>query len=86
MSVAGDLKIEGTGLQSFVTLNDGHKMPMFGLGTFESKTDEETENAVVSALKNGYRMVDTAAWYKYVSMEHCLYCFYMFYDRIESKG
>ena len=42
MSVAGALKIEGTGLQTFVTLNDGHKMPMFGLGCFKSQVGDET--------------------------------------------
>ena len=64
MSVAGALKIEGTGLQTFVTLNDGHKMPMFGLGCFKSQVGDETQNAVVSALKSGYRMIDTATFYK----------------------
>ena len=63
MSAMKGLQIVGEGLQSTLLLNDGNKMPMFGLGVFEAKPGDETENAVIVALKNGYRMIDTAAYY-----------------------
>lgn len=45
-----------------ITLNNGTKVPLCGLGTFlmESKDAEE---AVYNALTNGYRLVDTANAY-----------------------
>ena len=43
----------------YTTLNNGVKMPMAGIGTF-LLTPDEAENSVLSALKNGYRLVDTA--------------------------
>jgi diketogulonate reductase-like aldo/keto reductase len=46
-----------------ITLNNGVKMPIFGLGTFQSSSGKETEDAVVSALYSGYRHIDTASAY-----------------------
>jgi len=43
----------------YVTLNNGVEMPILGLGTFRSK-DEDAYNATLSALKYGYRHIDTA--------------------------
>lgn len=43
-------------------MNNGVKMPMAGIGTF-LLTPDEAENSVLSALKNGYRLVDTANAY-----------------------
>ena len=43
----------------FVTLNNGVTMPMAGLGTF-LLTPDEAEASVLSALRNGYRLIDTA--------------------------
>ncbi|WP_159991954.1 aldo/keto reductase [Pelistega ratti] len=43
-------------------LNNGIEMPMVGFGVFQV-SDEETEKAVLSALKIGYRLLDTAAVY-----------------------
>lgn len=48
--------------QSFV-LNNGVKMPVFGLGTFKSPNNEETIEAVKTALEVGYRHIDSAAVY-----------------------
>ena len=48
-------------LESRVTLNNGVTMPVFGLGVFES--GERTVPAVRYALQNGYRLIDTAAFY-----------------------
>lgn len=43
-------------------LNNGIKMPMFGIGTF-MLTPDEAEESVYNALKNGYRLIDTANAY-----------------------
>ncbi|KAM7441276.1 hypothetical protein ABFA07_009676 [Porites harrisoni] len=56
------MAVDGEGLQSKVTLNDGYKMPLFGLGVFKALGDDGKE-AVKFALQNGYRMIDTAALY-----------------------
>lgn len=45
-----------------VKLNNGIEMPMVGFGVFQV-SDEETEKAVLEALKVGYRLLDTAAVY-----------------------
>ncbi len=45
-----------------VKLNNDVLMPIIGLGTFRSK-DEDAYNAVLSAIKAGYRHIDTAAVY-----------------------
>jgi methylglyoxal/glyoxal reductase len=47
-----------------ITLNNGVKMPMVGLGTYLSKDGNETYEAVLNALEAGYRLIDTAAFYK----------------------
>jgi diketogulonate reductase-like aldo/keto reductase len=44
-------------------LNNDVLMPIIGLGTFRSK-EEDAYNAVLSALKAGYRHIDTAAVYQ----------------------
>lgn len=46
----------------YTTLNSGVKMPMAGIGTF-LLTPDEAESSVLGALKNGYRLVDTANAY-----------------------
>ena len=46
----------------YVTLNNGVKMPMAGIGTF-LLTPDEAENSVAHALKYGYRLIDTANAY-----------------------
>ena len=45
-----------------ITLNNGLEMPMVGFGVFQV-SDEDTEKAVLVALKAGYRLLDTAAVY-----------------------
>lgn len=45
-----------------VTLNNGITMPQFGLGVWQVPDDEATE-AVLTALRDGYRLIDTAAVY-----------------------
>ena len=56
------MAVDGEGLQSKVTSNDGYKMPLFGLGVFKALGDDG-KDAVKFALQNGYRMIDTAALY-----------------------
>lgn len=45
-----------------VTLNNGVAMPQFGLGVWTIPDDQVVGN-VVTALENGYRLIDTAARY-----------------------
>lgn len=44
------------------TLSNGIKMPAVGIGTF-LMTPEQAEEAIITALTNGYRMIDTANAY-----------------------
>ncbi len=46
----------------YVTLNNGVNMPMAGIGTF-LLTPDEAEASVLSALQDGYRLIDTANAY-----------------------
>ncbi|AHW59764.1 oxidoreductase [Draconibacterium orientale] len=43
-------------------LNDGNELPIIGFGTYKS-TEQEAIDAVQFALQNGYRLIDTAAFY-----------------------
>lgn len=45
------------------TLNDGNQIPAFGFGTFQIPADGSTQKAVATALRLGYRHIDTAAAY-----------------------
>lgn len=47
----------------FVTLNNGIKMPLEGFGVFQIPNANECKKSVLSALKAGYRLIDTAAAY-----------------------
>ncbi|MFA7370905.1 MAG: aldo/keto reductase [Sphaerochaetaceae bacterium] len=46
-----------------LTLNNGVKMPTLGLGVFKVGDGSPVKNAIKSALRYGYRMIDTAAVY-----------------------
>ncbi len=50
-------------LDSRVTLADGTKMPVLGLGVWRAASGKETERAVATALDVGYRLIDTAKLY-----------------------
>ncbi|WP_158599089.1 aldo/keto reductase [Planococcus salinus] len=50
-------------LQDVVKLQSGAEMPWFGLGVFRVKEGPELVNAVKTAIKLGYRSIDTAAIY-----------------------
>lgn len=45
-----------------VKLNNGVDMPVFGLGTYKIKP-EDARNGVREAIRNGYRLIDTANAY-----------------------
>ena len=45
-----------------IRLSNGVEVPVLGIGTFMI-TPEDTENAIYSAIKLGYRMIDTANAY-----------------------
>lgn len=51
-------------LKQSVTLNNALKMPVLGLGVYQSAPGPETEQAVRWALELGYRHVDTARVYR----------------------
>ena len=46
----------------YTTLNNGIKMPMAGIGTF-LLSPQEAEASCISALQDGYRLIDTANAY-----------------------
>lgn len=52
----------GLFLFMFVTLNNGYKMPVIGLGTW-TQNNSTAENSVYLAIKEGYRLIDTAQYY-----------------------
>lgn len=49
-------------MNNLITLNNGVRIPTLGFGVFQS-SPEETTTAVETALKSGYRHIDTAAGY-----------------------
>ncbi len=48
---------------TFITLNNGNKMPMQGFGTLQIKNAEVCEKCIYEAIKAGVRMFDTAPAY-----------------------
>ena len=48
---------------NYIQLNDGNKIPAVGFGVFMIPNDGPTYEAVLQALKSGYRHIDTAAAY-----------------------
>ena len=50
-------------LQSTTVLHNGIHMPWFGLGVFKVEEGEELVQAIRSAVRHGYRSIDTAAIY-----------------------
>ena len=49
--------------QTYITLNDGNKIPQMGIGVFMIPNDDDAEKTVLVALKVGYRHIDTAHAY-----------------------
>lgn len=50
--------------QTYITLNNGTKIPQFGMGIFMVPEGEATKSACLEALKLGYRHIDTAHAYQ----------------------
>jgi diketogulonate reductase-like aldo/keto reductase len=50
-------------LDSTIALNNGARMPILGLGAYQSAPGRETYEAVANALETGYRHIDTARFY-----------------------
>ena len=50
--------------QTYITLNNGMQIPQFGLGVYQIPGDEATKEACLTALKLGYRHIDTAHAYQ----------------------
>ena len=50
--------------QTHLTLNNGVVIPQFGLGVYSIPAGEVTYNSVLTALKAGYRHIDTAHAYR----------------------
>ncbi|MDO5615818.1 MAG: aldo/keto reductase [Cruoricaptor ignavus] len=46
----------------YYTLNDGNRIPKIGFGTYKA-IENEGINAIITALQNGYRLIDGAAKY-----------------------
>lgn len=51
-------------LDQVFVLKNGVKLPKIGLGTWQVKDGDEAYHAVLAALKNGYRHIDTAEGYR----------------------
>lgn len=47
----------------YITLSNGIKMPMLGLGVFQIPDGAVCERVVIDAIEAGYRLIDTAAAY-----------------------
>lgn len=60
-SPAADYK---TPITPTLTLNNGVKMPQFGIGTFLMPGNDACYDAVLTALRMGYRHIDTAHAYQ----------------------
>ena len=61
-------------IMEYVTLNNGVKCPVVGIGTF-MLTPADAENSVREALKMGYSLVDTAnAYVNESSPNLCVNC------------
>lgn len=46
-----------------IKLNNGVEMPLLGLGVFQIADLDECEQTVITAIKSGYRLIDTASFY-----------------------
>ena len=47
-----------------IHLNDGREMPLLGLGVYKATDDLELKQAISDAVSSGYRLIDTASFYK----------------------
>ena len=61
-SVCGAQTAEFDLQKGTVMLNSGYEMPVLGIGCF-ALSDQQAENSVYWALRDGYRLIDTARIY-----------------------
>lgn len=47
-----------------IQLNDKREMPLLGLGVYKATDDNELKQAINDAVASGYRLIDTASFYK----------------------
>jgi len=47
-----------------LTLNNDIEMPLLGLGVYKAIDENEVESAILCAIQQGYRLIDTASVYK----------------------
>lgn len=60
---AAEAQNSNTATVPMVTLNNGAMIPQFGIGTFNIPNDMVCKDAVLTALRAGYRHIDTAHAY-----------------------
>ncbi len=51
-------------IQSTTTLSNGVEMPVLGLGVYKAKDGKEVINSIHHGIQAGYRLFDTASFYK----------------------
>ena len=49
--------------QPYITLNSNYKIPQFGIGVYQVSSNSVCEKSCLTALKLGYRHIDTAHYY-----------------------
>ncbi len=62
LGMAGQTKAQNISKVSTIKLNNGIEMPQLGVGTY-LVTGEEASDKIASALRHGYRLIDTAQAY-----------------------
>jgi diketogulonate reductase-like aldo/keto reductase len=50
-------------MMEYRTINNGVKMPVLGFGVFQVADPKVCEESVLTAIRHGYRLIDTAAVY-----------------------
>jgi diketogulonate reductase-like aldo/keto reductase len=51
-------------MKEYIELNNGVKIPSIGFGTWQITDEKEVRHSIKTAIKKGYRHIDTAAIYK----------------------
>lgn len=51
-------------MKNTITLNSRYEMPLLGFGTYKLTDPKADEAAIVTAIRSGYRLLDTAQAYK----------------------
>lgn len=51
-------------MEHSILLNTNREMPLLGLGVYKATAENEAESAIEAAVRQGYRLIDTASVYK----------------------